>query len=280
MRDNNQSQFPLYNSNNWLLQHKKIVTSQLGEDGIIEKIFEIIPNQNHWCVEFGAGDGKRFSNTYNLINNCGWSSVQIEANSRDYDLLASRYGEKNEVICLNKFISFDGENTLDKVLQTTSIPVDFDFMSIDIDGNDYYIWYSLEVYHPKVVMIEFNPTIPHYIYHVQPKDQEVYHGSSLLALQALGQKKGYELIASTEWNAIFVDSQYFPLFGIKDNSIWQMNHNYQFWTYVFQLYDGTIVVGGNNMMIWHDVEVHLPSIQELIQVLPPEQRKYPGRLFD
>jgi hypothetical protein len=51
------------------------------------------------------------------------------------------------------------------------------------------------------------------------------------------------LIASTEWNGIFVDSKYFPLFGIADNSIWQMNQNYQFWTHVFQLYDGTVIVG-------------------------------------
>jgi hypothetical protein len=273
-----EAQLPPCQPNNWLLQYRRSITSQWGEDGILEKIFEIIPTTNHWCVEFGAGDGKTLSNTYHLINNQGWSSVQVEANPRYYELLASRYADKDEVICLSQVVSFEGENTLDKVLQATAIPLDLDFLSIDIDGNDYYIWESLEIYRPKVVVIEFNPSIPHYIFHVQPRDPELYQGSSLLALQQLGKQKNYELIASTECNGFFVDSQYFPLFGIQDNSIWQMNHNYQFWTYVFQLYDGTVVVGGNNRMLWHGVEVDLSAIQELVQVLPPEEIGYPFQL--
>jgi len=76
---------------NWLLQHRHSVTSQLGEDGILQKIFEILPDTDQWCVEFGAGDGMTLSNTYNLINNLGWSSVQIEANPRSYQILADRY---------------------------------------------------------------------------------------------------------------------------------------------------------------------------------------------
>jgi hypothetical protein len=262
----------------WLLQHRRKITSQLGEDGILEKVFEIIPDLNHWCVEFGAGDGQTLSNTYHLINQQGWSSVQIEANSLLYEALASRYSDRDEVICLNRVISFTGDNTLDQVLQMTPIPLNFDFLSIDIDGNDYHVWDSLKLYRPKLIVIEFNPTIPHYVSYVQPKEVEVYQGSSLCALQQLGQEKGYELIASTEWNGFFVDSKYFPLFEIQDNSIWQMNQNYQFWTFVFQLYDGTVVVGGCNKLLWHNVEVDLEAIQEMIQVLPPEERWYPGQV--
>jgi len=269
---------PSQKPNNWLLQHRKKVTSQLGEDGIFEKIFEIISGDARWCVEFGAGDGMRFSNTYNLINNKGWSAVQIEGSPKSYESLANRYADNDNVICLNQILGFEGENTLDKVLQTTPIPANFDLLSIDVDGNDYHIWESIQVYRPKVVIIEFNPTIPHYISYIQPRDPDVYQGSSLAALQQLGKKMNYELVASTEWNGIFVDAQYFPLFEIQDNSIWQMNQNYQFWTYVFQLYDGSIVLGGMNKLMWHGVEVDLSAIEELIQVLPPEERGYPGRL--
>lgn len=282
MSNINQSENSPSKPNDWLLQHRKSITSQLGEDGILEKIFQILPitTTDRWCVEFGAGDGATLSNTYHLINHQSWSSVQIEANPRSYDLLASRYADKAKVVCSNRVISFEGENTLDKVLQTTPIPLDFDFLSVDIDGNDYHIWESLEVYRPKVVVIEFNPSIPHYVSHIQPKDPEVYQGSSLLALQQLGIQKNYELVASTEWNGFFVDLQYFSLFEIQDNSIWQMNQNYQFWTYVFQLYDGTVVVGGNNRLLWHNIEVDFSEIQETIQVLPPEEIGYPGRLPD
>ena len=57
----------VFSKNQFLLNYRKNVTSQFGEDGIIEKIFEIIPEQNHWCVECGAGDGKALSNSFNLI---------------------------------------------------------------------------------------------------------------------------------------------------------------------------------------------------------------------
>lgn len=63
-----------------LLNFASNVTSQFGEDGIIQRIFEIIPPSHKYCVEFGAWDGKYFSNCYNLIVNKGWSGAFIEAN--------------------------------------------------------------------------------------------------------------------------------------------------------------------------------------------------------
>jgi len=263
----------------WLLGFRHNVTSQLGEDGIIEQIFSLLPPQEErWCVEFGAGDGKNLSNTYNLIVNKGWHSVQIEANLNRFLSLAQVHVGNERVICLNQVITFEGPDSLDSVLARTPIPKDLDFLSIDIDGNDYYIWESLQEYHPKVLIIEFNPTIPHYVNFVQSRDMNVCQGCSLLALVELGKQKGYELICSTEWNGIFVDKKYFPLFGISDNSIWKMNQNYNFWTYVFQGFDGRIFVGGMNQLIWHGISVDLEAMQESFQILPPEQRVFGDRL--
>ncbi|MEN9230551.1 MAG: hypothetical protein Q6L68_06555 [Thermostichus sp. DG02_5_bins_236] len=262
----------------WLLGHRKQITSQLGEDGILEKIFEIIPEGNRWCVEFGAGDGKLFSNTYNLIVNYNWSSVQVEANPDRFSVLSNRYSEREDVYCLNRIISFEGEGMLDDVLSSTPVPEDFDLLSIDIDGNDYHVWSSLERYHPKVLVIEFNPTIPHYVIFVQKRDFNVNHGCSLAALVELGKAKGYELICSTQWNGIFVDKKYYSEFNISDNSIWKMNRNYQFWTYIFQAYDGTIFLGGMNKLLWHDIPIDLELLQEMIQVLSPEERVFPDHL--
>lgn len=59
-------------SNRWLNEFASNVTSQFGEDGIIEKILEVIGDANRWCVEFGASDGVYLSNTYNLIKNKGY----------------------------------------------------------------------------------------------------------------------------------------------------------------------------------------------------------------
>lgn len=263
-------------ANDWLLHHRKNVTSQMGEDGIIEKIFELIPNTNHWCVEFGAGDGMTLSNTYNLIANKGWASIQIERNVKQYAALATTHSDNSNVICIHEVVGFEGESTLDNLLKKTPVPYNFDLLSIDIDGNDYHVWDAVHSVRPKVVVIEFNPTIPHQVEFVQPRDIHLNQGSSLLALINLAKQKGYELIATTDWNAFFIDQAYFSLFGIADNSIWQLYQQTEYLTHVFQLFDGTIVVNGCNRLLWHNIELDLDVVQQEIQILPQEFRQYPG----
>lgn len=266
-------------ANDWLLQFSKNITSTTGEDGILEKTFEIILNSNRWCVELGAGNGVKFSNSYNLIVNKGWSSVQIEGDPIKYEELIKTHGENSKVTCLNKYVSFSGTNTLDNIFKKTSLPHNFDVLSIDIDGNDYYLWESLEHFRPKVIVIEFNPCIPNQVDWVQEKNMEVNQGCSLLSLINLGKRKGYELISATWFNGIFVDSQYYELFEIEDNSIWQMYQDtYNSQTFVFQLFDGKIVLLGNDKLLWHDRQFNLEEIQEKIQVLPEKDRVFPAKI--
>lgn len=143
-----------------LLKFSKNVASQCGEDGIIEKIFEIISPANNYCVEFGAWDGKILSNCWNLVANKGWSGLFIEGNEIKFKDLLETYGENKKVSCVNKFVSFEGENRLDNILSSVNAPEDIDILSIDVDGIDYFIWESLNEFKPRVIVIEFNPTIP------------------------------------------------------------------------------------------------------------------------
>ena len=259
--------------NNWLLDYSKNVTSQFGEDGIIAKIFEIIGGGDKWCVEFGAWDGKELSNTRNLIVNKGWSSVLIEADEEKYKDLVATYNDQSKVICLNKKVDFEGVNALDNILRSVSVPEFFDFLSIDIDGSDYFIWESLNLYRPKVVAIEFNPSIPADTEFVQPKDLDVNQGSLLLSIAKLAAKKGYELVAVTLANAFFARKEYFNLFGIKDNSPQAMYKDRRYQTNLFQLYDGTMVISGCKKLIWHDIKISPKDVQ----VLPKFLRKFPGK---
>ncbi|UCH23877.1 MAG: hypothetical protein JSU83_12035, partial [Deltaproteobacteria bacterium] len=151
----------------WLNEFQNNVTSQNGEDGIIAKIFEIIPDKNKWCVEFGAWDGKLYSNTYNLINQQSYSAVLIEANPSKFQALIKTYQENKKVIPINAFVGFESKNNLDTHLEPTTIPLDFDLLSIDIDGNDFHVWKASQHYMPKVVVIEYNPTIPNKVEFVQ-----------------------------------------------------------------------------------------------------------------
>ncbi len=147
---------------NWLLRFSGNVYSQFGEDGIIEKIVSMLPVSG-WCVEFGAWDGKHLSNTHLLLSQKGWSGVLIESDPKKYQDLRATYVGNERVICLNRKVSFDGDDLLDNILESTPAPRELDLLSIDIDGNDYHVWKSVIRYRPKIVVIEFNNTIPNCI---------------------------------------------------------------------------------------------------------------------
>jgi hypothetical protein len=258
------------NDDQWLLRHSQNTYSQSGEDGILRKIFEVIPPANRWCVEFGAWDGKMFSNSYNLMQDRSWHGVFVEADPVRFQDLLETYRNNSNAHCVNCFVTFEGENSLENLLKRTDIPKDFDLLSIDIDGNDYYVWESLSHYQPRVVVIEFNPTIPSEVEFVQPRDMLVRQGNSALSLIKLGKQKGYEPVCVTSLNVIFVRTELFPSFHIANNDLRRLRPNQpQF--HLFQLYDGTFVVTGFDGMPWHGI----PIRQEKFQVLPKMFRVYP-----
>lgn len=261
------------NSNNWLLDHSENITSQEGEDGIIAKIIEIIPDGNKWCVEFGAWDGKAYSNTSNLILNNGFSSVLIEGDENRFKELVENYKGKESVIPINQFIGFENKNNLDSVLSKTPIPIDFDFLSIDIDGNEYHVLEQMIIYMPKFICVEYNPTIPNEVEFIQKKDMNVNHGSSIKSLTILLHKMGYELLAVTRINAFFVRRKYLSLFNISDNSISKMRNDYKYVTYLFSGYDGTVFISGYQGLPWHNI----PVTKNDFQVLPNFLRKFPDQ---
>lgn len=257
---------------NWLSDYEEDITSSSGEDGIIKKIFEIIKSENPWFVEFGASDGYTNSNTWNLSMNKGWSGILIEADASRFFKLSKRFNENKNVQCLKRIVNFEGEDKLDNILSSTSIPKHFDLLSIDIDGNDYHIWESTQLYQPKVVIIEFNPSIPIDIEFVQARNISVSQGSSIKSITQLGKEKGYELISVTRINAIFVQQKYFKLFDIKDNSLHLFRKNRRMETQIYYLYDGTIKLAGWKKLHWINVDID----ENKIQMIPKFLRHYPS----
>src|SRR3989338_9100977 len=119
--------------NGRLEEYKKNITSQHGEDGIIAEIFRRMGAENKWCVEFGALNGTHHSNTWKLIMQDGWSGVLIEADPTYAEKLKEVYKNTPRARCFNEFVEFEGEHSLDSILARTSIPRDFDLLSVDID---------------------------------------------------------------------------------------------------------------------------------------------------
>jgi hypothetical protein len=258
------------NNNAWLTQYSKNYFSQNGEDGILEKALEIIGKTDKWCVEFGAWDGIFHSNTHHLISQKGYSAVLIEGDSEKFKSLKANYANNSKVTQINTFVGFNNTDSLDAILAGTSIPPGFDLLSIDIDGNDYHIWNALSNYKPKLVVIEFNPTIPDEVEFVQEKSPDINHGNSILSLRNLAKQKGYQLIATTLNNAIFVDEKYFSLFNIHDNSIAKLRQDKSRVTYIFNGYDGTIFIRGYGKVDLHGI----PYFEQKMQLIPKFLRQW------
>lgn len=229
---------------------RRNVTSQCGEDGVLSDIFHALGISHGVCVDVGAWDGKVNSNTYNLIVNCGWRGVMIEADASRFDALRQTYATRNDVLKLHRMVGLASPDTLDEILAATSLPHDFEFLNLDIDGNDYHVFAAMQKFQPKVVLIEFNPSIPNDFRFVQAADLRCQQGSSLLALVELAKKKGYELAATTLCNAIFVRRELMPA-GV-DNSLAVMHPNTDLQTHIIQLHDGTLMLAGYADFIWRD----------------------------
>ena len=254
----------------WLLQHASNVYSQAGEDGILGKVLDTLVERTGWCVEFGAWDGLHFSNTAHLIRSRGYKAVMIEASAERFKELQRTYADNPGVHPVCAFVGFTPTDNLDTILERTPIPKTFDLLSIDIDGNDYHVWAATTAYQPLCVIIEYNPTIPHGVEFIQAKDPKVMHGASLDSLVSLGKEKGYELVAATRYNGIFVRRDQFAAFGIRDNSVARLRRDQSRVTHVFSGYDGTVFVRGWGALPWHDV----PYGESLIQPLPRFLREW------
>jgi hypothetical protein len=168
-------------------------------------------------------------------------------------------------------VGFGSADGLDKLLANYKIPRNFDFLSIDIDGNDFHVWNAVQQYRPKIVCIEFNPTVPTEVDFVQEQDPGTNQGCSLKALYRLGAEKGYKAVCVLPWNVFFVDAKYFDLFEITDNSAVTMRQDQSRVTWVFSGYDGSIHFRGLKLLPWHGIpldESSIKGIPELLQVYP------------
>lgn len=190
---------PKYQNSKKLNKYEYQVFSQNGEDGIIAEIFKRIGETNKFFVEFGVEDGFE-NNTLNLLVK-GWSGLWMEGSSKHTENVKQKFSgliEKKKLKVQNAFIT--SEN-IESLLKSTNVPKDLDLLSIDIDGNDYWVWEAIKNHDPRVVVIEYNSlfrpdtkwVMKYNSEHIW--NQTCYAGASLKSLELLGAKKGYKLVA-------------------------------------------------------------------------------------
>lgn len=196
--------FSLIFSKQTLNTFERKITSQFGEDGIIEEIFKNIGFASKVFLEFGGQNGP-LSNTEYMMIKYNVKGIFIEADHESCCKLA-KYMSKYDAKIIESFVDGEGNNTLENILQKNNIAFDIDMVSIDIDGNDYWILNSLDKLKPRLIICEYNSTIPSHIDIYQPyKHGEWWSfGSSIKSITRIAEQKGYTLVATTLVNAFFV----------------------------------------------------------------------------
>ena len=201
---------PKYDNPKKLNRYEFKVFSQAGEDGIISEIFNRIGTTNKFFVEFGVGNGLENNSTYLLVK--GWQGYWIEGSERFCKSIRQSFKDliANQQLTLkNTFIT---AANIEDLFREGNVPTELDLLSIDIDGNDYWVWQAITNYRPRVVILEYNAIYPpesSWVMQYNPSHQWKYNshmGSSLKALEKLGHQKGYKLVACSfsGVNAFFV----------------------------------------------------------------------------
>lgn len=190
------------------------VFSQWGEDGIIQFLIRNIEIERKIFVEFGADNYHLESNTRFLLTNNNWSGLVIDCDSENINHLKKNpaYWMYN-MKAVQAFITKDNIN---KILQENGLIGEIGLLSIDIDGNDYWIWQAINVISPVIVVVEYNPRFGRNLAVTVPYEEnferatahpsKFYYGASLRALCLLAERKGYAFIGCNKngVNAFFI----------------------------------------------------------------------------
>jgi hypothetical protein len=193
--------------------HELGVFSQWGEDGLIDFLVSRVPIADTSFVEFGV-EAYREANTRYLLMTRNWRGLVIDGSEANVRAIkADDVSWRHELHARCAFITRDNINTL---IADAGFRGDLGLLSVDIDGNDYWVWQAIEVVQPRIVVVEYNSlwgpdravTVPYDPQFVrgQKHYSNLYYGASIAALERLGRAKGYSLVGgnSAGNNAFFV----------------------------------------------------------------------------
>ncbi len=191
--------------------------SQWGEDGIIDWLIERLPGIPTTFIEFGVQD-YRESNTRLLLHLRNWQGLVMDG-SEEYisDIQRQDVSWRYDLTASRAFIDCDNINQL---IEKTGMSGPIGLLSVDIDGNDYWVWQSIEIVSPAIVVCEYNAvfgdqhqiSVPYLADFQRTKAHcsNLYFGASLPALIDLAERKGYTFVGtnSNGCNAFFVRNDF------------------------------------------------------------------------
>jgi len=179
------------------------IYSQSGEDGIIQWLISKIDIKKKTFIEFGV-ESYLESNTRFLSLNNHWSGLVIDGDLENINFIKKDpiYWRRN----LKAVSNFITKDNVDEIFLSNGLSGEIGLLSIDVDGNDYWIFESISSVNPAIIVAEYNSffgykrkvTVPYDESFVRSKAHysKTYYGASINALTSLANLKGYKLVAS------------------------------------------------------------------------------------
>lgn len=184
------------------------IRSQRGEDGVLAAIFEEIGVKHRRFVDLGCGDNG--GNSGYLAADLGWTGLMVDGSKDAIGRLRREFNSRNVAVKQAWITREDIDDLLTKFGGGGKV----DLLSIDIDGNDIWVWDAISECLPRVVCVEYNTILGPERSVAVPyspafeRDPRLlfgrYFGASLAALERIGRRKGYRLVAVENVNAFFV----------------------------------------------------------------------------
>jgi hypothetical protein len=184
------------------------VYSQNGEDGIISEVLRRLGIQDGTFLEIGTESGIE-CNCARLAREEGWRGFFVEGDPAFFEQLRENYSKMPNVSAIHAWVT---AGNIQDLLAERSVPRDIELLSIDIDGNDYWVYQAVEEWRPSLLVIEYNASFPPPQLWVMRRndshqwDGTSYFGASLMSLTKLADAKGYKLVGTDSMgvNAFFV----------------------------------------------------------------------------
>lgn len=177
------------------------VFSQWGEDGVIQYLINNINISSKKFIEFGVEDYTE-ANTRFLLMHDMWEGLVIDGGDANINSIQnSELYWRYRLTAVQAFITAENINT---IIRDNGFSGPIGILSVDIDGNDYWVWKAIDCVEPDIVICEYNyrfgkdraVTIPYKEDFVRGKAHysHIYYGASIRALVKLGEAKGYSLV--------------------------------------------------------------------------------------
>jgi hypothetical protein len=187
------------------------VYSQNGEDGIVQYLLRKVAIEHTVFAELGVEDYLESNTRFLLVNN-NWSGLVVDASAANVafiraDPINFRYNLRADCAMIDR-------DNVDALLRRNGIEGDIGLLSVDIDGNDYWVWEAISAVQPRIVVVEYNSlfgarravSIPYDAAFVRSRAHYActYYGASIAALDFLAHRKGYALVGgNTMGNNVF-----------------------------------------------------------------------------